>query len=87
MCFLGTIGTRIEKEIAGLMGQRRISDAYVLGVMGSVSVENMVAQFYHGMKTLHETDNKTVTLRFSPGYCDWSVTDQKPCFNYWMRKP
>ena len=80
VCFLGTIGTRIEKEIVRLMGQRRLSDAYVLDVMGSVTTENMVAQFYRRMKKLHETDNKTVTYRFSPGYCDWSVTDQKPLF-------
>ena len=80
VCFLGTIGTRIEKEIARLMGQRRLSDAYVLDAMGSVSIENMVAQFYHGMKKLHVTNNRKVTFRFSPGYCDWSVTDQKPLF-------
>ena len=80
VCFLGTIGARIEKEIVGLMGQRRLSDAYVLDVMGSASAENMVTQFYQGMKKLHKTDNKTVTLRFSPGYCDWPVTEQKPLF-------
>ena len=80
VCFLGTIGTRIEKEIVRLMGQRRLSDAYVLDAMGSVSVENMVAQFYHGMKKLHETYDRTVSLRFSPGYCDWPVTDQKHLF-------
>ena len=80
VCFLGTIGTRIEKEIVRLMGQRRLSDAYVLDVMGSAIAENMVTQFYQGMKKLHKTDNKTVTLRFSPGYCDWPVTEQKPLF-------
>ena len=80
VCFLGTIGTRIEKEISRLMGQRRLSDAYVLDVMGSVTTENMVAQFYRRMKKLHETDKKAISLRFSPGYCDWPVTEQKHLF-------
>ncbi len=80
VCFLGTIGTRIEKEISRLMGQHRLSEAFVLDVMGSVTTENMVAQFHRRMKKLHETDKEAVTLRFSPGYCDWPVTEQKPLF-------
>ena len=80
VCFLGTIGTRIEKEISRLMGQRRLSDAYILDTMGSVTIENLVARFHRRMKKLHETDKKAVTLRFSPGYCDWPVTEQKHLF-------
>ena len=80
VCFIGTIGSRIEKEIGALMRQRRLSDAYVLDTVGSVSVEGMIERFHRDMKTLYKAHRQMVTLRFSPGYCDWPVTDQKPLF-------
>jgi len=81
VCFIATVGTRIEKEINRLFKQNRLSEAFVLDAVGSASVENMVDQFQETIKDAMEEQGKTVTLRFSPGYCDWPVTEQKELFN------
>lgn len=80
ICFLATIGSGIEKEIARLMEGNRLSDAYILDSMGSVAVENMVEEFHQGFTRGYESEDKWVTLRFSPGYCDWPITEQKNLF-------
>jgi len=80
VCFVATVGTVIEDEINRLMAQKRLSEAYVLDAMGSVAVENMVEQFHQCEEAPFLSEDKSVTLRFSPGYCDWPVTDQKKLF-------
>ncbi len=62
------------------MGQKRLAEAYLLDAMGSVMVENLVEQFQSHMGEHYQAQDKLVTLRFSPGYCDWPVTEQKKLF-------
>jgi len=80
VCFIATVGTRIEKEINRLFKQNRLADAFVLDAVGSAAVENLADQFQETIKEAMEEQEKTVTLRFSPGYCDWPVTEQKELF-------
>ncbi len=80
ICFVGTIGKGIEKEIKKLMRQKRLSEAYLLDAMGSVMVEDLVEQFQSRLRKQQKAQNKAVGLRFSPGYCDWPVTEQKKLF-------
>ena len=80
VCFVATVGSGIDDQIVGLMAANHLSEAYVLDAMGSVAVENMVEQFHQGQEAKCATQNKSVTLRFSPGYCDWPVTEQKKLF-------
>ena len=80
VCFVGTIGRGIEKEIKRLVKKKRLSEAYILDAMGSVLVENLVDQFQSRLDQHYQTQNKTTGLRFSPGYCDWPVTEQKKLF-------
>jgi hypothetical protein len=80
VCFVGTIGRGVEKEIKRLMNQQRLSEAYVLDAMGSVLVENLVDQFQSHLDGHYKTRNTSLGLRFSPGYCDWPVTEQKKLF-------
>ncbi|MBW2045601.1 MAG: hypothetical protein JRI96_12075 [Deltaproteobacteria bacterium] len=46
-----------------------------------MAVENMVDKFHSEFITRTKMDSKGLTLRFSPGYCDWSIEDQKKLFN------
>jgi hypothetical protein len=87
VCFVATIGNVIEKKINGLIAQNRLSEAYVLDAMGSVAVEDMVEQFHQYRRAPFFSENKSVTLRFSPGYCDWPVTEQKKLFNLFDSEP
>ena len=81
VCFVGTIGTGVENEINRLLGKQKLADAYILDAMASVAVENMIDRFQDLMENRFSAEDRTVTLRFSPGYCDWPVTQQKKLFN------
>ena len=81
VCFVGTIGAGVENEIKRLMGKQKLADAYILDAMASVAVENMIDRFQDLMENRYSAKDRTVTLRFSPGYCDWPVTQQKKLFN------
>jgi len=81
VCFIATLNSDIEEEINELMEDNHLSDAYILDSMGSVAVENIVAQFHKRMESAYLAKGKSVTLRFSPGYCDWVVNDQKNLFS------
>jgi hypothetical protein len=80
VCFVGTIGSRLEDEINRLTQRNRISQAYILDAMGSAAVESMVDEFQGHMAQALKPVHKGTTLRFSPGYCDWPITEQKKLF-------
>lgn len=84
-CFLATVGPAVDMEVQSLMQQRRFADAYVMDAMGSMSAENVVEQFYRRMARKQKEKNAAVTLRFSPGYCDWPIQQQRPLFRLFAR--
>jgi len=80
VCYIATLGDGIEGEIQRLTDKNRLSEAYILDAMASVAADNMVETFHKRMKNKYENQSKQVTLCFSPGYCDWPVTEQKKFF-------
>ena len=86
ICYIATLGASVEEEIQRLMNEKRLSKAYILDSMASVAVENMAASFHRSMKREYETKGRQVTLCFSPGYCDWNITDQKKLFSMFNSK-
>ncbi len=80
ICFIATLGEEIDSEINRIMGQGRLSGAYILDALGSVAVESVAEQFHQYVETTCREEGKAVTLRFSPGYCDWPITEQKKVF-------
>ncbi len=79
-CFIATVGSKIDEEIQRLMRERRYADAYVLDAVGSISAENVVEQYYQHMAEKSKKEGRAVTLRFSPGYCDWPLEQQRLLF-------
>jgi hypothetical protein len=79
--FLATIGTEIDSIIKELSSENKLSDAYIYDAIGSVAVEGAVNDFQNRMDVaLSDTRNST-TVRFSPGYCDWSIKEQTKIFD------
>ncbi len=76
VCFLATLGEELDREIASLFRNNHLSEGYIMDALGSVAVENLVEQFHRHMEDENRKKERAVTLRFSPGYCDWPVTDQ-----------
>lgn len=81
ICFIATIGPGVEAEIKKLLDEKRLSAAYILDSMGSVAVEDIVEKFHSSMGNQLRSKDRGVTFRFSPGYCDWPITDQKKLFS------
>jgi len=85
--FIATIGDGIEEKIAQFTEENYLSKAYILDSMGSVTIENMVEEFYQAMRERYKSKGREVTFRFSPGYCDWSIKDQKKLFSFFEPHP
>ena len=81
VCFIATIGDGIEDEIDRLTSQNRLSDAFIIDTMGSLLVEGLVNQFQQEMQSRCRQEKRATSLRFSPGYCDWSIEEQKKIFD------
>lgn len=79
-CFLATVGPVVDLEVEVLMKQKRFADAYVLDAIGSMSAEHVVEEFYRRMTERQAQKGAAVTLRFSPGYCDWPLKEQRSLF-------
>jgi hypothetical protein len=85
--FIATIGNGIEEEVARFTEENYLSKAYILDSMGSVTIENMVEEFYQDMSERYRSQGREITFRFSPGYCDWSIKDQKKLFSFFDSLP
>lgn len=79
-CYIATIGSEIEEEVDDLMNQKRFSEAFVLDSMGSVAVESTLEQFHSQMKDNYKARKMAITQCYSPGYCDWTIKEQKKIF-------
>ena len=80
LCFIATIGPGIENAVQRLSQQYRLTDGYALDTIGSIMIEGVVETFQDMMREKAHMTGKGVTLRFSPGYCDWPITEQKKLF-------
>jgi len=78
--FAATIGGYLEEMIAKLSADKLMIQASVLDGIGSTATEKM-AEFMHGIITRQANNMGLYTSRrFSPGYCDWEVEQQKMLF-------
>jgi hypothetical protein len=78
--FLATIGKELDDLVNSLMKKRKINEAYVCDAIGSVAVESIVDGFQNYFDEKSRRYRECTTMRFSPGYCDWQVHEQKKLF-------
>lgn len=78
--FLVTIGNHLEEMVSRLAEDGLILQATVLDAIGSVAAEK-VADFVQGrIGEVARAQGLCISQRFSPGYCDWDVGQQKMVF-------
>jgi len=80
VCFVGTLGGEIDDHVSRLTERGRLSEAYVVDALGSACVENTVERFQAAMDEQVRELGLATTVRFSPGYCDWSLREQMTLF-------
>lgn len=75
-----TIGSHLEEMTSKLAGDGLILQASVLDAIGSDAVEK-VADFVQNMvEEAAHAEGFGISRRFSPGYCDWDISQQRAVF-------
>jgi hypothetical protein len=67
-------------KIHDLMRKKRLTKAYIYDAIGSVAAEETAEMFQNMFDSRVKEKGKTTTLRFSPGYCDWPLEEQRKLF-------
>jgi len=69
---IATIGFSIDTKISYLLERKDIMSAFILDSIGSVAIEELVENICNDIATQYGT----TTMRFSPGYGDWTISNQ-----------
>jgi len=75
-----TIGSAIEKLSASMAEYGWVLKASVLDAVASVMAEKLADEEHSRIAAKALTQGLAVSRRFSPGYCDWHVSQQKMVF-------
>jgi hypothetical protein len=78
--FVVTIGKYLEETTAQLAKDGLILQATVLDAIGSDAVEKVADFVQDRIKEMVEAQGLVTSQRFSPGYCDWNVGQQRMLF-------
>jgi hypothetical protein len=78
--FLVTIGEYLEETALQLAKDGLILQSTVLDAIGSDAVEQVADFVQDGIKEIAEAQGLVTSRRFSPGYCDWNIGQQRMLF-------
>jgi hypothetical protein len=78
--FALTIGNRLEEMVKQLAEDRLILQATVLDAIGSSAVEKVAESFETSIREMASVQGFSASWRFSPGYCDWNIGQQRMLF-------
>ncbi|AFH49526.1 Hypothetical protein IALB_1819 [Ignavibacterium album JCM 16511] len=79
--FVCTIGSDLEKEVQKLISEGDTISAFILDRIASELVELTADLLELKIQNELNTKNYNLTNRFSPGYCGWSVSEQRKLFS------
>lgn len=74
--FLVTIGDGIELKATSLMHKGEHLHGYMLDRIGSMAVDSLAESAERCLRERYQEKSKSVSMRVSPGYCDWPVEEQ-----------
>ena len=78
--FLVTIGEYLEETSHRLAKDGRMLQATVLDAIGSDAVEKLMDFVQDSISEAANTEGLVTSQRFSPGYCDWDIGQQRMLF-------
>ena len=79
--FLVTIDKYLEETAWKLSRDGLILQATVLDAVGSSAVEKAADSVQDKIREIAETEGLVTSQRFSPGYCDWNIGQQRMLFH------
>jgi len=75
--FLVTVGSSLEEAASRWMKDSEPLYGYLLDRIGSLAAESLAAAAEDEIRRSEEKKGRSVSMRFSPGYCDWPVEEQR----------
>ena len=78
--FALTIGNYLEEMVDYLSENGLVLQATVLDAIGSGTAEKLAANVEDNVRQAAKADGMVISRRFSPGYCDWDVSQQAMVF-------
>ena len=78
--FLCTAGDDFTRMTNALNEQGDIMEAYLLDSIGSLTVENAMDKIQENLRRSFLTQHLKISNRYSPGYCNWPLSDQRTLF-------
>lgn len=79
--FVCTAGEGVSKWSKELMSQGDLMKGYVVDVVGSEIVEKAMDKIQNFLEDDMKKRGLGITDRYSPGYCDWQVSEQQKLFS------
>lgn len=79
--FLCTAGEGVGQWSKKLMAEGDLMKGYVIDVAGSEIVEKAMDKIQDQLETKMKEIGLGITDRYSPGYCDWHVSEQQKLFS------
>lgn len=78
--FICTAGEDFTKMTNALNEQGDIMEAYLLDAIGSLTVENAIGKIHDNLRQYYRSQKLKISNRYSPGYCNWPLSDQQVLF-------
>lgn len=75
-----TAGAEITRLASELNQKGQAVDAYIVDSLGSIIVERAMDIIQGRLKSIMNEKGLLITNRYSPGYCDWDIKEQKKLF-------
>jgi len=79
--FAVTIGADLDRQVQEFTKAGRLSSAVILDTVGSVAVESAADYVNNLIEADARTAGYKITKRYSPGYGDWQLKEQKGLLN------
>jgi hypothetical protein len=79
--FICSIGPGMENWSKQLLQSRETLLSYVVDAVASIVVENAVDFLHNHLSDKVKRNGLKITNRYSPGYCDWPVSEQHLLFS------
>lgn len=79
--FVCTAGEEISQYTRQLMDEGDLMKGYVVDVLANVVVEAAMDRIQSSIENEMKMAGLKITNRYSPGYCDWDIAEQKKLFS------
>lgn len=85
--FVCTVGNGPVEKYQLYSKQNDPLRAYFADALGSIAVEKSMDMFQSAMNREEKTNYKTLSNRYSPGYCGWNIAEQRMLFSLFPPEP